>query len=218
MPSLHSRFTNNEFHTAVQSAMGAPLGLLKQARGLPIKPTTSGPTPVIDPFGNNLKKLRGALGGGTTRNHNSIADRFSNWLHGQRCRTSEANRASPRPAKTPSARSAPTTACREKKDGALQEIIPDLVIDGRFLSLNLDGVGAALFRNTKPLVDVKTKSCEVPAGRRRPGSGGAFTKELNRYGQKGLTVLVVDQTPGTVYRYPPPSRPGGLAEPLLGGF
>ena len=37
MLSLHSGFTNNEFHAAVQNAAGAPLSLLKQAIGLPIK-------------------------------------------------------------------------------------------------------------------------------------------------------------------------------------
>jgi hypothetical protein len=40
MPSLHSSFTNNELHAAVQNAVGAPLSLLKQAIGLPIKSTT----------------------------------------------------------------------------------------------------------------------------------------------------------------------------------
>jgi hypothetical protein len=36
MSSLHSCFTNNKFHAAVQNAVGAPLGLLNQAIGLPI--------------------------------------------------------------------------------------------------------------------------------------------------------------------------------------
>jgi hypothetical protein len=45
MPSQHSCFTNNEFHAAVQNAVGTPLSLLNQAIGLPIKSTTNGPTP-----------------------------------------------------------------------------------------------------------------------------------------------------------------------------
>ena len=42
----------------------------------------------------------------------------------------------------------------------LQEITPDLLIDGRSLSPALEGVGAALLRNTRTLVDVKTESCD----------------------------------------------------------
>jgi hypothetical protein len=56
MPSLHSSFTNNEFHAAVQNAVGAPLSLLNQVIVLPIKSATNGPTPKVDPFGNNIKK------------------------------------------------------------------------------------------------------------------------------------------------------------------
>jgi hypothetical protein len=49
----------------------------------------------------------------------------------------------------------------------LQEIIPDLLIDGRFLSTTLDGVGAGLLRGMRTLADVKTKPCDdkYPAGR-----------------------------------------------------
>jgi len=37
LPSLHPYFPNNEFHATVQSAMGAPLSLIKHSIGLPIK-------------------------------------------------------------------------------------------------------------------------------------------------------------------------------------
>jgi hypothetical protein len=97
MPSLHLSFANNEFHAAVQSAVGAPLSLLNlsvfrffgfriakgafhQAIGLPIKSTTNGPTLKVDPFGSNIQKLRAALGGGTLRNHNPFVDLLSFWL------------------------------------------------------------------------------------------------------------------------------------------
>ena len=56
---------------------------------------------------------------------------------------------------------------------ALQEIIPDLLIDGRFLSTTLDGVGASLLRGTRTLADVKTKSCDDKYPAERSGSACA---------------------------------------------
>ena len=162
MPSRHNRFTNNEFHVAVQSVMGAPLSLLKQAIGLPIKSTTNGPTPKVDPFGNNLKKLRAALGGGTTRNHNSFVDRLSYWLSRARVPHRGGNKGKPQSCKDLFNR-INTNNCQEgeERQRDLQEIIPDIVIDGRFLPSSLDGVGATLLRGVRTLVDVKTKSCDL---------------------------------------------------------
>ena len=62
----------------------------------------------------------------------------------------------------------------EDTETLLKSIIPDLMIDGRFLSSILSGDGACLFRGRKSIADVKTKSCDesyeqvqdlpVPAG------------------------------------------------------
>ena len=125
--------------------MGAPLSLLKPAIGLPTKSTTNGPTPKVDPFGSNLKKLRAALGGGTTRNHNSFVDRLSFWLGRGGVSHRGGNQGKPRTCKDLFNR-VNANNCEEGEEGQrdLQEIIPDLVIDGRFLSPSLDGLGAAL--------------------------------------------------------------------------
>jgi hypothetical protein len=45
-------------------------------------------------------------------------------------------------------------------DRALQLIIPDLVVDGRFICTSVGGAGAGLLSGTTTLVDVKTKSCD----------------------------------------------------------
>jgi hypothetical protein len=152
MPSLQSSFPNNEFHAAVQNAVGAPLGLLNQAIGLPIKSTTNGPTPKVDPFGSNVKNLGQRL----EEEHCGITTRSwvfcrSAW-HGPRYHIAEASKASHRPARTCSAGSAPDAGIGS--DGVegtktLQEITPDLLIDGHFLSTTLDGVGASLLRGTR---------------------------------------------------------------------
>ena len=34
----------------------------------------------VESYGNNIKKLRGAKGGGALANHNSIVDAISDWL------------------------------------------------------------------------------------------------------------------------------------------
>jgi hypothetical protein len=67
-----------------------------------------------------------------------------------------------------------------------QEIIPDLVIDGRFLGFSLDGVGVILFRHTRTLVDVKTKSCDdkYPAA---PGDPAAVAKNGRRRSTTTIT-------------------------------
>jgi len=83
---------------------------------------------------------------------------------------------------------------------ALQAIIPDLLIDGRFLSTTLDGVGASLLRGTRALADVKTKSCDdkYPAERsglacavvtkRQQGVNGKFHKKAGELDLEQSTV------------------------------
>ena len=61
----------------------------------------------------------------------------------------------------------------EDTETLLKPIIPDLMIDGRFLSSTLSGDGACLFRGRKSIADVKTKSCDESYGQERTGIGCA---------------------------------------------
>jgi hypothetical protein len=79
-PSAHARFTNIEFHAAVQSAVRAPLSPTKHALGQPFISSSNGPNHVVDLFGNNLKKMNHATAGGALINHNSILNIISFWL------------------------------------------------------------------------------------------------------------------------------------------
>jgi hypothetical protein len=228
MPSQHTRFTNNEFHTAVQSVMGAPLSLLKPAIGLPIKSTTNGPTPKVDPFGNNLKKLKAALGGGTTRNHNSFVDRLSFWLGRGGVSHRGGNKGKPQTCKDLFNR-VNANNCEEGEEGQrdLQEIIPDLVIDGRFLSPSLDGPGAALLRGVRTLVDVKTKSCcakyaaaqGVPAAvvkKRQKQVNDDYHKRAAKLDEKlGTTAGSMGPFKKELNRY---GQKGRVAGPVVGAF
>ena len=56
------------------------------------------------------------------------------------------------------------------------KVIPDLVIDGRFLSPSLDGVGAALLQGVRTLVDVKTKARDA----KYPAALGAPTAVVKK--------------------------------------
>ena len=162
--------------------MGAPLSLLKQSIGLCIKSTTNGPAPKVDPFGNNIKKLRAALGGGTLRNHNSFVDQLSFWL----ARASVPHRGGKqgKPQTCKDLFSCVTTRCRHRlgEEGTkkLQEIVPDVMLDCRFLSSTLDGVGSILLRGKKTLADVKTKSCDDKYAAESTGTANAVVTKRQR--------------------------------------
>jgi hypothetical protein len=93
-----------------------------------------------------------------------------------------------------------TNNCQEgeERQRDLQEIIPDLVIDGRFLSPSLDGVGVTLFRGVRTLVDVKTKSCDAkyPAA---PGDPTAVVKKRQKQvnGDYHKRAVKLDEKLGT---------------------
>ena len=103
-----------------------------------------------------------------------------------------------------------STRCRHRfgVEGTktLQEIIPDLLIDGRFLSTTLDGVGASLLRGTRTLADVKTKSCDDKYPAERSGSACAVAtkrqQEVNGKYHKKAAELDLEQctAPGLTIR------------------
>jgi hypothetical protein len=136
--------------------------------GLPIKSTTNGLTPKVDPLGNNIKKIRAALGGGTFGNHNSLVDLLSFWLAWASVPHRGGKQGKPQTCKYLFSRI--STRCRYRfgVEGTktLQEIFPDLLIDGRFLSTTLGVVGASLLRGTRTLADVRTKSCDCKVSSR----------------------------------------------------
>ena len=153
--------------------MRAQLSQLKQVIGMFIKSTTNGPTSKVYSFGSNINKLRAALGGGTLRNHNSFGPLVV--LVGTSSGTTLRRHAIQGPDLSENLFSRVSTIYRHRfgveRTKTLQEIIPDLLIDGRFLSIQFDGAGASLFRGTRTLVDVKTKSCERQVPSRVPWVG-----------------------------------------------
>ena len=87
----------------------------------------------------------------------------------------------------------------EEGQRELQEIIPDIMIDGRFLHSNLHGAGAALFRGFITLVDVKTKSCcsKYPAA--APDSAAVVKKRQEQVNKDYHTrARKLDEERGTI--------------------
>jgi hypothetical protein len=169
-PSRWLRFTNLEFHVSVQSKLGAPLTCLSPLIGCALQSSSTGNTPRVEPFGNTIKKLKSATGGGTTQNHNSFVDSLSYWLgarssvplRGGKC-------GKPRTCKgifahltgyLHLATHGSMAAVPEKHRKSMQKIVPDLVIDGRFLRQNMSGPGFNALGGMKSMIDVKTKSCD----------------------------------------------------------
>jgi hypothetical protein len=82
----------------------------------------------------------------------------------------------------------------------LEEIIPDLLIDGRFLSTTLDGAGASLFRGTKTLSDARTKSCDDKYLAERSGLARAVVtnRQQEVYGKYHKKAGKLDLKRGTL--------------------
>ena len=176
-PSSHARFTNPEFHTAVQSVVGAPLSVLRPYLNFPIKSNRKGETPPkVDPYGNALRKLSGAPGGGTTRNHHALVDLLSFWLHQAGVPHRGGRHGKPRSCKDLFTHIDPNAA-REEGQRVLQSIIPDLVIDGRSLDTRNEGSGHKLLASVRTLADIKTKSCDSRYAQDSSGRVGAVVNK-----------------------------------------
>ena len=118
-------------------------------------------------FKNGL--LKGANGGGTTQNHNSFVDALSYWL-GARARIPLQGGKYGKPCTCKGIFSGLTGLLQqalhgsigevpEKHRRSLQKIIPDLLIDGRYLKQNLGGPGFDALAAIRTMIDIKTLSC-----------------------------------------------------------
>ena len=77
---LHSKpFSNNEFQVAEQSRFGTRITCLTPYINRPLKCSASVSDKFVDAYCNNINKLVGAEGGGTTANHDSFLNVISAW-------------------------------------------------------------------------------------------------------------------------------------------
>ena len=161
-PLRSTPFSNDEFRVALQSCLGVPLTCLKPHINQSLKlNNASARDNFVDAFGNNIKKLVGAEGGGTTANHNSFTNVISAWCRRAQIPHRGGTSGTPRTCK--GLFSAFTQALHdlnlpEEDIRVLNKIIPDLHFD-------LQGAGEAFedmkqmgLSGAQPLGEVKTKA------------------------------------------------------------
>ena len=160
-PLRSTPFSNDEFRVAAQSRFGVPLTCLKPFINQPLKSNASAPDKFVDAFGNNIKKLVGAEGGGTTANHNSFMNVISAWCRRAQIPHRGGTSGTPRTCK--GLFSAYTQALHdldlpEEDIRVLNKIIPDFLFD-------LQGAGEAFedmkqmgLSGEQPLGEAKTKA------------------------------------------------------------
>ena len=116
----------------------------------------------VEPYGNNIKKLRGAKGGGALANHNSIVDAISDWLLTAHIPHKGGVRGRPKTYKdmfTHITQALNPEDLNPNEHRTLQKIICDLVPDFRSLPEDIEDISAAPLAGFKVMVDVKTLAC-----------------------------------------------------------
>ncbi len=80
IPMADTPFTPSEYTTAVALHMGVPIQAIKNRVGEAILNNPNYQFSSVDHYGRNLTTVAGIEGGGTQRNHNTIARTISNSL------------------------------------------------------------------------------------------------------------------------------------------
>jgi hypothetical protein len=229
IPLCSRRFSNELWATAVQSKLGAKLSCLAPF----INRTLSSNMPSVDdnyvePYGNNIKKLRGAKGGGALANHNSIVDVISDWLlkvhiphmGGVRGRL-----------KTCKDMFTHITQLLNPEDldpaeqRVLQKIIPDLVPDFRALPETFEDIDMGPLAGFRPMVDVKTLACNGsyqgsnvnPVETRQSRAAAEYTRRAKDIDAK-LGTPAGEEGPMTAEMKTYGSPPGQVLAPVVGAF
>ena len=189
-PTPGVRMTTPEFQVAAQSALGMRLSCLKPFIGYSLKSNARG-RHKVGPYGNEIKTLQGATGGGTTTNHNAIQNTVSNALNKASIPHKGGIRGQPPTCKGAfmhaahqHARVTQPNLPEDQRQALLNQIIPDIIVDARHCPKNLEGEGAQTLNGIRTMVDFKTVA---------PG-------EVYRNGRHKEGSAVVDWKQGRVSR------------------
>ena len=155
------RFSNDEVRVAAQSRFGVPLTCLKSSINQPLKSNASAPDKFVEAFGNNIKKLAWAEGGGTTANHNLFMNTISAWS--RRAQIPHRGGTSGTPKTCKGMFSANTQPLRdldlsEEHIRVLNKTIPDLQLDLQGSGEAFEDVKQMGLSGEQPLGEVKTKA------------------------------------------------------------
>ena len=143
-------FTPSEYTTAVALHMGVPIQAIKNRVGEAIRNNSNCQFTSVDYYGHNLTTVAGIEGGGTQRNHNTIARTISNSLSAAGIK--HLGGATDRSCKTVFRNAVPPeTAISDDSGKQINSMIPDLVTFTKMISCDETPLGGA-----DHLVDVKT--------------------------------------------------------------
>jgi hypothetical protein len=161
-PTTSVRMTTPEFQVAAQSALGLRLSCLKPYIGYSLKTNARGQH-IVDPYGNEIKTLQGATGGGTTTNHNANQNTVSQSLNRANIRHKGGLYGRPSTCKgafslaaQQHARVTQPNLPEDQRQALLNQIIPDIIVDARHCPKNLEGEGADTMNGIRTMVDFKT--------------------------------------------------------------
>ena len=154
-------FSNEEFRVAAQSRFGVPLTCLKPHINQTLESNASATDKFVDAFGNNLKKLVAAKGGGTLKNHNSFQNAISQWC--RRAGIPHRGGKSGTPQTCAGLFSMHTQSLRdsllpEEDRRVLNKIIPDCLFDLQGAGEAFEDVKRMGLSGERPLGEVKTKA------------------------------------------------------------
>jgi hypothetical protein len=182
----------------------------------------------VEPYGNNIKKLRGAKGGGALANHNSIVDAISDWLLTAHIPHKGGVRGRPKTCKemfTHITQALNPEDLNPNEQRTLQKIIPDLVPDFRSLPEDIEDISAAPLAGFKVMVDVKTLACNgsyqgpnaTPAETRQSHAAAEYTRRAKDIDAE-LGTPAGDEGPMTAEMKMYGSPPGQVLAPVVGAF
>jgi len=163
MPLRDTPFTDDEYHVAVQTRNGVALSCLAAHTQDTLHSNAAGADKHVDPFGNNIKKLVGAEGGGTTGNHNGVVDVISTWLKRAGIPHKGGAQGRPRTCKdmfTLITQALNDVTLEEDDRRVLQSIICDILADARSVPARPEDCSHKTPLAGKVImIDVKTKAC-----------------------------------------------------------
>jgi len=165
---------NKEWQAAAQVRNGARLSCLSAYTNHTLKSSAPAADKSVDPFGNNIKKLVGAKGGGTTISHGSFANVISRWLKRARVPHRGGAGGTPRTYKnlfTHITQMFNDTGASESAHKVLQSIIPGLLVYARSVGAAVEGAPKALLAGDVSVVNVKAKAPNDDYHKNKPPVG-----------------------------------------------
>ena len=182
----------------------------------------------VDPYGNNIKKLRCATGGGFLTNHNGIVNVISDYLLKARIPHKGGSRGRPKTCKnmfTHVTQALNSDDLDPKDHRVLQKIICDLLPDFRALPEDVEGISTGPLAGHTHMLDVKTVACggnyqganATPAEDRQVQASAEYT----RRGKETDTMLKTpegEEGPVMAEMRTYGSPPGRVLAPVVGAF